>query len=95
MQILPLGEKPHACDWDGCARRFARREDLTSQLRMHTGQCFRLITCVEIKLIVLATLDSLWINFEAVSLERYMSILFVVPRPEIDFCAKHIVLLAA
>lgn len=36
--ILPLGEKPFSCSWDGCDKRFARSDELSRHRRTHTGE---------------------------------------------------------
>ena len=32
------GEKPFACSWDGCERRFSRSDELSRHKRTHTGE---------------------------------------------------------
>ena len=34
---LPAGEKPHACTFEGCEKRFSRSDELTRHLRIHTN----------------------------------------------------------
>lgn len=33
----PTGEKPHACTYPGCEKRFSRSDELTRHLRIHTN----------------------------------------------------------
>ena len=33
-----LGERPFACDWDGCTKQFVRSDELKRHRRVHTGE---------------------------------------------------------
>ena len=33
-----MGEKPFACEWEGCGKRFAAKRSLTRHRRTHTGE---------------------------------------------------------
>lgn len=44
--LLPPGEKPYHCTWEGCTWRFARSDELTRHFRKHTGiKPFRCTEC--------------------------------------------------
>lgn len=36
--IVCAGEKPFACQWDRCGRRFSRSDELSRHKRTHTGE---------------------------------------------------------
>jgi hypothetical protein len=36
--LLCAGEKPFACQWDRCGRRFSRSDELSRHKRTHTGE---------------------------------------------------------
>lgn len=35
--LVPEGEKPYKCTWEGCTWKFARSDELTRHYRKHTG----------------------------------------------------------
>ena len=35
---MQMGERPYACDHEGCGKRFSRSDDLTTHKRTHTGE---------------------------------------------------------
>lgn len=37
LHLFPLGEKPHACTFPGCEKRFSRSDELTRHSRIHSN----------------------------------------------------------